>query len=68
MYYVLDHPKRLFNSLQTLGALFYAIFKKSIADSSFNFLNEIFGYEQMDKSMRQLMNNCNQVLLGAFMK
>lgn len=59
-----DHPKRLFNSLQTLCSLFYAIFKKSSTDSSFNCLNEIFGNEQMDKSMRRLMNNCNQILLG----
>uniref|UniRef100_A0A0K8UX73 UPF0668 protein C10orf76 n=1 Tax=Bactrocera latifrons TaxID=174628 RepID=A0A0K8UX73_BACLA len=59
-----DHPKRLFNSLQTLCSLFYAMYKKSSTDSSFNCLNEIFGNERMDKSIRQLMNNCNQILLG----
>ncbi|XP_053964188.1 armadillo-like helical domain-containing protein 3 [Anastrepha ludens] len=59
-----EHQKRLCNSLQTLCALFYAIFKKTSADCSFNCLNELFGFEQLDNSMRQLMSNCNQILLG----
>lgn len=59
-----DHPKRLCNSLQTLCSLFYAIFKKSSADATFDILNEIFGYEQMDKWMKQLMEHCSQLLLG----
>lgn len=59
-----DHPKRLCNSLQTLCSLFFAIFKKSTADTSYDILNEIFGYEHMDKWMKQLMEHCNRILLG----
>ncbi|XP_037943088.1 armadillo-like helical domain-containing protein 3 [Teleopsis dalmanni] len=55
-----DHPKRLCNSLQTLCSLFYAIFKKSTADTAFDILNEIFGYEKMDKWMKELMNHCEE--------
>uniref|UniRef100_A0A1A9WGZ5 DUF1741 domain-containing protein n=1 Tax=Glossina brevipalpis TaxID=37001 RepID=A0A1A9WGZ5_9MUSC len=59
-----DHPKRLCHSLQTLCSLFYAIYKKSSADSTYDILNEIFGYDQMDKWMKKLMDYCNQILLG----
>ncbi|KAI9579757.1 armadillo-like helical domain-containing protein 3 isoform X2 [Glossina fuscipes] len=59
-----DHPKRLCHSLQTLCSLFYAIYKKSSADNTYDILNEIFGYDEMDKWMKKLMDYCNQILLG----
>uniref|UniRef100_A0A1B0FMF2 Armadillo-like helical domain-containing protein n=1 Tax=Glossina morsitans morsitans TaxID=37546 RepID=A0A1B0FMF2_GLOMM len=59
-----DHPKRLCHSLQTLCSLFFAIYKKSSADTTYDILNEIFGYDEMDKWMKKLMDYCNQILLG----
>ncbi|XP_030373871.1 armadillo-like helical domain-containing protein 3 [Scaptodrosophila lebanonensis] len=59
-----DHPKRLCNSLQTLCSLFYAIFKKSNTDGTFNILSDIFGYEKMDEWLKLLMQYCNRILLG----
>ena len=62
----LDHAKRQCNSLQTLCALFYAIYKKSSMDASFDMFTEIFAYGDMDKYMKILMQNCNQILLGEY--
>lgn len=59
-----DHPKRLCNSLQTLCSLFYSIYRKSASDNSFDLLAEFFDYKTMDKWLKQLVEHCNQLLLG----
>uniref|UniRef100_A0A0K8TR82 Armadillo-like helical domain-containing protein n=1 Tax=Tabanus bromius TaxID=304241 RepID=A0A0K8TR82_TABBR len=58
------HPKRLCNSLQTLCALFQAIFKKSSAEPTFDVIRTIFEFQEMDDKMKSLLTQCNNILLG----
>lgn len=58
------HPKRLFNSLQTLCAFFHAVFKKSAAEPSFDVIRTIFEFDQMDEKMKLLLTQCNNILTG----
>ncbi|GAB0093001.1 armadillo-like helical domain-containing protein 3 [Sergentomyia squamirostris] len=61
-----DHPKRVYNSLQTLCALIYAIFKKSSSgtESGFDIINTMVGFSEAEEKMKKLVHHCNEFLLS----
>ncbi|XP_037027698.1 armadillo-like helical domain-containing protein 3 [Bradysia coprophila] len=59
-----DHPKRVSNSLQTLCALFYAIFKKQATDVGVDVINTIFDFEEIEQHMKTLIAHCNSLLIS----
>lgn len=61
-----DHPKRVSNSLQTLCALFYAIFKKQATDVGVDVINTIFDFEEIEQNMKTLIAHCNSLLISMF--
>lgn len=61
-----DNHKRILNALQTLTVLLMSIFKKSSisAESGFDIINTLFGFEEADEKMKLLVNHCNDFLLS----
>ncbi|XP_055377686.1 armadillo-like helical domain-containing protein 3 isoform X2 [Condylostylus longicornis] len=59
-----SHTKRIFNSLQTLCALFHSIFKRSASEPSLDVIRTIFEFEQMDENMKMLLTHCNNIMIS----
>lgn len=59
-----EHPKRVTNCLQTLCALFYAIFKKQATDVGFDVINTIFDFQEVEDKMKHLISQCNNLLIS----
>lgn len=58
-----DHPKRVCNSLQTLCALFYSIFKRHAADAAgMDIIRTIFDFDEAEKKMKHLIAKCDSLL------
>lgn len=62
--YLLDHPKRVSNSLQTLCALFYAVFKWHATETSFDVISTIFDFEEVEDKMKTLITKCNNLMIS----
>lgn len=52
------------NCLQTLCALFYAIFKKQATDVGFDVINSIFTLAEVENKMKRLISQCNNLLIS----
>lgn len=63
-YLLLDHPKRVSNSLQTLCALFYAVFKWHATETSFDVISTIFDFEEVEDKMKTLITKCNNLMIS----
>ncbi len=61
-----DHPKRVSNSLQTLCALFYAIFKKQATDVGVDVIQSIFDFQEIEQNMKTLIAHCNNLLTSMY--
>lgn len=59
-----EHPKRVCNSLQTLCALFYAIFKRHATEVGFDVINTIFAFDEVEDKMKQLIEKCNNLMVS----
>lgn len=59
-----DHPKRVSNSLQTLCALFYAIFKWHATETSFDVISTIFDFDEVEDKMKTLITRCNNLMIS----
>lgn len=59
-----DHPKRVTHALQTLCALFYAMFKKQATDVGVDVIGTLFGFEEIEANMKRLMAQCNALLIS----
>lgn len=60
LHLILDHPKRVCNSLQTLCALFYSIFKRHAADAAgMDIIRTIFDFDEAEKKMKHLIAKCD---------
>jgi hypothetical protein len=60
-----DNIKRVRNALLTLCTLIHAIFKKSSFESeSFDLLNTLMHFDEIEGQMRTLINHCSDYLLG----
>lgn len=59
-----DHAKRVTHALQTLCALFYAMFKKQSQDVGLDVIGTLFGFEQIEATMRRLVDQCNALLIS----
>lgn len=60
----LDHPKRVCNSLQTLCALFYAVFKWHATETSFDVISTIFDFDEVEDKMKTLITKCNHLMIS----
>lgn len=60
----IDHPKRVCNSLQTLCALFYAIFKWHATETSFDVISTIFDFDEVEDKMKALITRCNNLMIS----
>lgn len=63
-HFVPDHPKRLCNSLQTICALFYAIFKWHATETSFDVISTIFDFDEVEDKMKTLITKCNNLMIS----
>lgn len=61
---IVDHPKRVCNCLQTLCALFYAIFKKQATEVGLDVINTIFEFQDVEDKMKKLIVQCNSLLIS----
>lgn len=61
---ITEHPKRVCNSLQTLCALFYAIFKRHATEIGFDVINTIFAFDVVEDKMKQLIEKCNNLMVS----
>lgn len=52
------------NSLQTLCALFYAIFKRQATDVGLDVINTIFDIHEIEEQMKRLVVQCNNILIS----
>lgn len=59
-----DHPKRVCNSLQTLCALFYAVFKWHATETSFDVISTIFDFDEVEDKMKILITKCNNLMIS----
>lgn len=59
-----DHPKRLCNSLQTICALFYAVFKWHATETSFDVISTIFDFDEVEDKMKTLITKCNNLMIS----
>lgn len=60
----LDHPKRVSNSLQTLCALFYSVFKWHAMETSFDVIRTIFDFDEIEDKMKTLIVKCNNLMIS----
>ena len=64
-YLFADHPKRVCNSLQTLCALFYGIFKRNASETAgFDVISTIFDFQEIEDKMKHLIAKCNDLLIS----
>lgn len=49
---------------QTLSALTSSMYKKSYGDCGFDIINILMGFDIAEKRMHQLLNHCNDFLVG----
>lgn len=59
-----DHPKRVCNSLQTLCALFYALFKRHATEMNFDVISTMFDFNEIEDKMRTLITKCNNLMVS----
>lgn len=59
-----DHPKRVCNSLQTLCALFNAVFRRNATETSFDVISTIFDFAEVEDRMKTLITKCNHLIIS----
>ncbi|XP_065220858.1 armadillo-like helical domain-containing protein 3 [Planococcus citri] len=59
-----EHHIRILYALQTLSALTSSMYKKSYGDCGFDIINILMGFDIAEKRMHQLLNHCNDFLVG----
>lgn len=62
LFFFSDHPRRISNCLQTLCALLYSIYRKSGAESTFDVISTMIGFQEAEEQMKRLFNRCNELL------
>lgn len=61
-----EHNIRVVNAVQTLCALVHAVYKKVTAESGFDVIGLLMGFEVAEEKMQQLLNYCQSVLTGKY--
>lgn len=64
IYFFPDHPKRICNSLQTLCALFNALFKRNASEVSLLVISTIFDFNEIEDKMKLLILKCNNFMVS----
>lgn len=59
-----DHPKRITHALQTLCALFYAMFKRQASDAGADVIGTLFGCEEIGEQMKRIVTQCHALLIS----
>lgn len=57
-----DHHIRVVYALQTLCTLVHSVYKKSTAESGFDIITLLIGFENAEEKMQQLLNYCHNFL------
>lgn len=52
------------NSLQTLCALFNAIFRRHASETSFDVISTIFDFAEVEEKMKTLITKCNHLIVS----
>lgn len=60
----IDHPKRVCNSLQTLCALFYTLFKRHATEMTLDIINAVLDFENFEDKMKTLLTKCNNFMIS----
>lgn len=59
-----EHNIRVVYAMQTLCALVHAVYKKTTAESGFDVIGLLVGFENAEEKMQQLLNHCQEFLTG----
>lgn len=59
-----EHNIRVVYAMQTLCALVHAVYKKVTAESGFDVIGLLMGFENSEERMQQLLNHCQEFLSG----
>ncbi|KAF5278623.1 hypothetical protein FQA39_LY00665 [Lamprigera yunnana] len=59
-----DHNIRIGYALQTLCVLVSSVYKKATAESLFDVIHLLMGFQVAEEKMQQLLKNCNDFLTG----
>lgn len=61
-----EHNIRVVYAMQTLCALVHAVYKKATAESGFDVIGLLIGFEVADEKMQQLLSHCHNFLIGLY--
>lgn len=59
-----EHNIRIMYAMQTLCALVHATYRKTTADSGFDIISLLIGFEHATQKMQKLLDHCHNFLTG----